>query len=67
MTATVVAASSQEGSRSATRSIRYAGVPWRCASSTRRTEFEEFAEPTTSGKSASGSRARAAFCRLVVT
>ena len=47
-------------------SIRWAGVPARSAVSTSRREFEEFADPATSTRSASAATARTACWRLVV-
>ena len=47
-------------------SIKYAGVCSRSATSTRRREFDEFGEPTTSTTSDSRAISRTATCRLVV-
>ncbi len=57
---------SQLSSMSDGPSIRWAGVPARCAVSTSRTELEEFADPATSTRPDSAATARAACCRLVV-
>jgi hypothetical protein len=57
---------SQPSSMSSGPSMRYAGVPARCAVSTSRSEFDEFAEPATSTRSDSAAMARTATWRLVV-
>ena len=58
----VPAPASQPSSMSYGPSIRYAGVPSRSATSTRRREFDEFADPATRTRSHSLAIARTASC-----
>src|SRR5262249_16329509 len=58
--------SSQRSSISDSSSIRYDATPLACATSTRRLEFDELREPTTSSRSISPSISFTAHCRLEV-
>jgi hypothetical protein len=56
----------QRRSISPTSSIRYAGTPSRCATSTRRSELDELREPITSIRSQLAAICLTAAWRLVV-
>src|SRR6185437_194115 len=66
VTPTVDTSARAESGTSLTSCTSRARVPAASERSTRRTELEEFAEPTTSRSCASAATARTAFCRLVV-